>query len=436
MKITKAILSIILIIITVTPAYAMPEIEIESEAVVVLDARTGAVLFERRKDDQVFPASVTKVMTALLAIENSGGDYDQRVPFSYEAVHSLIPGSSNIAMDEGETLSLNDALYALMLASANEVSNAIAEFISGDMVAFAESMNARALEIGAVNTNYTNAHGLPDDEHFTTAYEAALIMREAVQHPKFIELISTQTFEIMPTERQPEVRPLNNTNRMIQPHSVFFDPHVVGGKTGFTNAARHTLATYGRKGDIGLIVVTMLGDTNDKYNDTSALLEYGFLQFEEIEIFNPASFEDSVAVVQLINGVNEVLGRMPVRPLLESTELRSVTDLLPKHAAEHIRVETILPDRSTAPINKGDILGELRIFYDQILLRTIPLEAESSIEMREPISEPIPTQPETVYFEPAEQAPAPLMWSLLSGLVALALMSLSVILALRRSKRA
>ena len=422
--ITATILTFAAVPVMASAAHSLPQIE--SEAAVVLDAHTGIVLFERRKDEQVFPASVTKVMTALLAIENSDGEFDERVPFSYEAVHSIMPGSSHIAMDEGETLSLDDALYALMLASANEVSNAVAEFVSGDMPSFARQMNARAAGLGAVNTNFTNAHGLPEDNHYTTAYDSALIMREAVQHPKFIELISTQTYEIMPTERQAEIRLLNNSNRMILPHTRFYDERVVGGKTGFTNAARHTLATFANVGDIELIVVTMRGEARDPYRDTSVLLDYGFEQFEEIEVLDPTRFEEPVPVVQIMDGTAEELGTVMVKASGENGAPATITRLLPKQAARYVTVETSLPSRAIAPVNVGDVLGELRIYCNKTLLETIPLVAVESIEMREII--PAPVLP--VASEPANSIP--LMWALLSGLVVLSLLALSVMLALRR----
>lgn len=364
---------LILLIITFSAAAVYAEPAISAAAAVVIDAETGIVLFEHNKDEKNYPASTTKIMTALLAIENSGGNYSSRVNFSHNAVFSIEPGSSNIAMNEGESLSLDDALYGLLLASANEVANALAEDVSGTVENFAEKMNARAAEAGAVNTHFTNPHGLPDEEHYTTAYDMALIMREAVKQPKFVEVISTQRHDIMPTELQPEVRVLNNTHRMIWPHTSYYNEWVVGGKTGFTDDAQHTLVTYARKGDISLITAVMHAETWAHYTDTAALLEYGFEQFADVEIFAPDGYEAEVPVMQRLDE-----GVVQVGTAVAKAD-RSVTRYLPKQAAQYIATEAKLPESVTAPVAAGDRLGELRIYCNGTLQATIPLAAAEPV---------------------------------------------------------
>ncbi len=201
--------------------------EIISGAATLMDADTGIVLFEQAKDEENYPASITKIMTALITLEQCE-DLDERITFSRQAVFSLPRDASHIAMDEGETLTIRDALYGLLLASANEVANALAEHIAGSVEDFAELMNKRAATLGAINTHFKNPSGLFDAEHVTTAHDMALIMREAVRHDAFNEIIATRRYDIPPTERQPESRPLLNSNSLIQP-GRFFNDDVVGG---------------------------------------------------------------------------------------------------------------------------------------------------------------------------------------------------------------
>lgn len=248
---------------------------ISATAAIVTDARTGLILYEKNIHQPRYPASIAKIMTALLALEQYGSRLYEPITFSHNAVYSIPRNSSHIAMNEGESLTMEDALYGLMLASANEVANAIAEHISGDIESFAELMTRRAAALGASNTTFRNPSGLHHPEQVTTAYDMARITREALRHPKFAEIISTLRRDIPPTERQPQIRELLNTNRMIRqgPH---FHNNVIGGKPGFTTPAKHTLVTYAEKDGRSFIVVTLEGEGSRLYTDTAALLEYAF----------------------------------------------------------------------------------------------------------------------------------------------------------------
>lgn len=157
--------------------------DITAESAILMDAASGAVLYGKDEESKQYPASITKVMTALLAIENCS--MDDIVTFSNEAVNGIEPGSSSAGINVGAQLTVEDTLYALMLVSANEAASALAEHISGSNEAFAELMNQRAAELGCTGTHFTNPHGLPDEDHYTTAHDMALILQQAMKYDEF-----------------------------------------------------------------------------------------------------------------------------------------------------------------------------------------------------------------------------------------------------------
>ncbi len=267
--------------------------EVLAESAVLMDAATGDILYQKNMDQQMYPASITKIMTCLLALENSS--LDDTVVFSYDAVYKNETDSSHIARDVDEEMSMEDTLYAVMLESANECAYAVAEHVGdGDYQTFIDMMNERAVELGCTNTHFTNANGLPDEEHVTTAHDMALIAREAIKNDTFREIIGTTLYVIPPTNKHDEETYLNNHNRMINNYKG--DEHLyeycIGGKTGYTQAAGNTLVTYAEKGDQLLICVVL--QTSAAYDDSIALFEYGFNDFQSLNIAkNETRFGDA-----------------------------------------------------------------------------------------------------------------------------------------------
>ncbi len=187
---------------------------VEAESAILMDAATGAILYAKNVDQQMYPASITKIMTTLLALENSS--LDETVVFSYDAVYKNEQDSSHIARDLDEEMSMEDTLYAVMLESANECAYAVAEHVGGgDYQAFIDMMNERAAELGCTNTHFNNANGLPDEEHVTTARDMALIAREAIKNTEFRKIIGTKQYTIPPTNKHDEPTYLNNHHRML-----------------------------------------------------------------------------------------------------------------------------------------------------------------------------------------------------------------------------
>jgi len=248
-----------------------------AEGAIVMEASTGLVLYEKNIDTAYYPASITKIMTALLTIENSNlGDI---VTLSKDAYYKVELNSSRIGIEIGEELTVQQALYAVLLMSANEVSYALAEHVGGTVEGFVNMMNERAKEIGCKNTNFANPHGLPDDNHYTTPYDMALITREAMKNETFRKIFGARTYQIPPTNVTNEARPLRNHHKFILKQDYVYDG-VIGGKTGYTSKAKYTLVTVAKRGDLELICVVMREDTSEhQYTDTKKLLDFGYDNF-------------------------------------------------------------------------------------------------------------------------------------------------------------
>jgi D-alanyl-D-alanine carboxypeptidase len=276
----RKIIFIFILIFSNVTVNASPVIH-NAGSVLVMDAQTGEVLFENEGYASRFPASVTKVMTALLVLENVS-DLNERIVFSEHAV-DLPHYAGRIDMLEGESITVLEALYGIMLPSANEVARALAEHVSGSVPEFVALMNARAEQLGAHHTHFINPCGLPGDGQFITAYDIAIIMRAAIQHPLFAEIISTPYFDLPPTEFHDEVREMRNSNSMVRPSRVEFNPYVVGGKTGFTNAAQHTLVTYARHNEREIIISVLYASPRGAiFTDTAALIDFIFFGISNV----------------------------------------------------------------------------------------------------------------------------------------------------------
>lgn len=293
--------------------------QIYAESAIVMEASTGTILYSKNMDQQMQPASITKIMTVLLALEHL--DMDEEVTFSHNAVYSIENDSSHIARDEGEILTVEECLYAIMLESANECSNAIAEQVSGTVEAFADLMNQKAAELGCTNTHFVNPHGLPDNDHYTSAHDMALITQEAVKYEKFRQISGTQRFNLRATNKKSEELPMSNHHLMISNNrsSKFIDDTVFAGKTGYTSIALNTLVTCATRNGMDLIVVTMKTQSTQElgvplYPDTENLLNYAGENFHRVNISeNETSF--TIGQGELFNTGSSVFGT--TTPMIE-----------------------------------------------------------------------------------------------------------------------
>lgn len=264
--------------------------QIYAESAIVMEASSGAILYNKDMDMKNYPASITKILTALITLENCS--LDEVVTYSYNATHSIDAGSSSIYTTEDEQLTVEQSLYALMLESANECANGLAEHVAGSIDSFAEMMNQKAEELGCTNTHFSNANGLHDDNHYTSAHDMALITRAAIQNPDFLRISGTAKYQMPPTNKRDEITYMTNHHYMIAPYrgvTTYLDDTVIAGKTGNTSVAKGTLVTVAQRGGMTLIVVTMrTQSTGEKgvplFTDTALLLDYASENFTRYNV--------------------------------------------------------------------------------------------------------------------------------------------------------
>lgn len=255
--------------------------QIEGESAILVDMLSGTILYSKNADKAQYPASITKIMTGLLGCENL--DLSAKFTMTESAARSITESnSSSIYADTGEEFTVEQALMAVMLQSANEMTLAVAELTSGSTKKFVEQMNLKARQLGCTNTHFNNPNGLPDETHYTTAADMAKIARAAWFNFTFRKFVTTGYYEIPPTNKFAETRYLLNHHKMMSGQTYAYDG-VLGGKTGYTEAAGNTLVTYAKNDNTYLVAVVMQS-VNGAYSDTKALLDYGFNNFSRSKI--------------------------------------------------------------------------------------------------------------------------------------------------------
>ena len=262
--------------------------EVAGESAIVMEASTGTVLYEKNSHQEYYPASITKIMTALLAVENS--NLSDQVTFSADAVYKTA-GGSGISRDVDEVMTMEQCMYALMLESANECAYAIAEHVSGDYDTFVKMMNDKATELGCQNTHFNNPHGLPDENHHTSAYDMALISQAALKNETFRLITGTKRYTIPPTNKHEEPTYMSNHHKMLNKYkgdAKYLYDGCIGGKTGYTSVANSTLVTFAERNGMTLICVVMNEQSPNHYLDTANLLNYCF---ENFQLWNVAENE-------------------------------------------------------------------------------------------------------------------------------------------------
>ena len=253
---------------------------IGAEGAILMEADTGTILYAKNIHEHLYPASITKLMTGLLAYENL--DMDQMVEFSENAVYSIEFGSSSIGIDPGEALTVEQSLYALFVASANEVAAGLAEKMGGSLDKFPDMMNRRAKSLGCNDSNFMNAHGLFNEEHYSSAYDMALIAREFFSHEELAKIANSPTYFMESSDRQPEEFTLFNKHKLINGEMEY--EGIIGGKTGFVEMSRQTLVTCAERDGMRLICVILREESPDQFNDTVELFDYGFNNFRRLKI--------------------------------------------------------------------------------------------------------------------------------------------------------
>lgn len=271
---------------------------IYSESGIVMDMDSGAILYAKKIDDQHYPASITKVLTALVALENS--QMTDKVTFTQDCIDFLEYGDAHIGMKVGEEISMEDAMYGMLLASANEVSYAIANSVSGGYDNFINMMNEKVAELGGTNSHFVNANGLHNDEHYTSARDMALIGSAAFEYEEFRKITGTRQYTIEPTAVTNEQRTFQQNHKMLFEGNRNYYEYCVGGKTGYTDQALTTLVTFAQKDGKNLVAVTLRvhGGGQNSYVDTRAMLDYAFANFTKVPVTKEQVTDENVKSVE------------------------------------------------------------------------------------------------------------------------------------------
>jgi len=353
-RVTCALFAL-LFFITAVPTTAKANVywpespRILTPSAIVIEVNSGAVLYEKNSNEQNYPASITKIMTTMLALEYC--ELDEVVTFSADAVFKNEGNTSHIARDLGEQMTMEQCLYAVMLESANECAYAVAEHVGqklgGDYQTFIDLMNERAKGLGCTNTHFVNANGLPDDNHYTSAKDMALIAAEAYKNEDFRIIIETRSYRIAPTNKHDEITPLNNHHAMLNYYKTdkYLYEYCTGGKTGYTDAAGSTLVTFAEKDGLSLVCVVMRTTTTEQYTETTALFDYCFQNFQAVLL---AGSEADTTGEQKYKGImsnqrafvdlnEDAYVTLPIAASLSDVELELITKDLPKNTLAQLK---------------------------------------------------------------------------------------------------
>ncbi|MCL6634464.1 MAG: D-alanyl-D-alanine carboxypeptidase [Peptococcaceae bacterium] len=341
------------------PAQAAAGPEIVGEAAVLMDIKNGQVLYEKNLHQKIYPASTTKTLTAVVALEN--GRLDDLVTIQKEDCN--IEGSA-IGLQEGERITMEDLLYALMLNSGNDTAVAIARHVGGSVENFVRMMNEKAAELGALNTHFNNPNGLPDPDHYSTAYDMALISRYAMLNPEFRKIVSTKVKTIHRDDPEAQTF-LENHNRLLWRYEG-----AIGVKTGYTVEARQCLvAAAGRQGR-ELLSVVMKSEGNNIWTDATGLLDYGFKEFQLVSL---------TAAGRYVTDAPVRFGEAGTVPVQTGS---SLAYNFPAGKQPGVRQEVILRNGIAAPVKAGEKLGELVFFAGDRELGRVDLLAQREVKRR------------------------------------------------------
>ena len=271
-------------------AFAKPDWPLDtgcqSEAGIVMDLDSGAVLFAQNIHVQEYPASITKLLTALVVVENTS--MDEQVTFSHDAVYNVESGSGNkLQLEEGDVLSVKDCLYVMLLQSSNQAANALAEHVGGSREAFADMMNEKAASLGCRESHFVNPSGLNDPEQLTSAYDMAQIGAAVFGNPTLLEICSTTSATLPPTINNPNGRTYSMGHKLVvtgDSSDENYYPSAVAGKTGYTSLAGQTLVTYAEQDGRRQVAVTLKSTQRTHYSDTKTILDFGFARFKNVSV--------------------------------------------------------------------------------------------------------------------------------------------------------
>ncbi len=359
-----ALFLVIVLLAFKCPVYA-EEISVDARGAVLMDAGSGKFIFEKDAHERLYPASITKIMTTLIAMEALEEDrisLQDKVVISKSAAGM---GGSQIYMEPEEVKTVEQLLKAVVIASGNDASVALAEHVAGTEEAFVQRMNERAMELGMQNTNFLNSHGLHDDDHYTSAYDVALMSRELIKHEKIFDWTTIWMEDIdVGKEGRFTTFTMINTNKLLRRFEG-----ADGLKTGSTDAAKYCLAATAKRGDMRLIAVLMGCPTSEvRFREAERLLNSGFANYNAVKI---ATKKDIIKKLKISKGKETWVNVVPAE---------DVKVLVLKGQEDSLKKETRLVQDIVAPILEGEKVGELIVSLNSETLRVVDLVTETSVE--------------------------------------------------------
>lgn len=351
-------------------------LKIYSDAVILIENQTGKTLYEKNSEQKMYPASTTKILTAILSIEK--GNLNDKVTVSKTAIAQMKPGYTSAYLSEGEIISVEDLLKVLLINSANDASNVLAEYISGSIDSFVTLMNEKSKELGCTNTHFVTTNGLHDDNHYTTAKDLAIIARYCMQNETFRKIVSMKKC-VIPATNKSEERIYKNTNDLINPTSGYYYPSCIGIKTGFTSEAKNCLISACSKNGLQVIAVVLGASITEnhksaRYVDSKNLYDYTYSNYS---IQNIAKASSVIETIEVKNATDET----------KSLDLKLEKDLnvlVNNKDKENIKTEIVLKDNISAPIATNSVVGSITYIVDDDKY-TINLLASHDVEKKENI---------------------------------------------------
>jgi len=376
MKFKKFILCLITCIVCLSillPVKTLADnnnLNINAESAILIDGDTGKVLYEKSAYEKRAPASTTKIMTALLALEHCKTTDVATV--TSEAITSVPSGYSTDLLKMGEELTIKDLLYALLLPSSNEAANVLAIHIAGSIDSFASMMNTKAMDLGCKNTHFVNPNGVHDDNHYSTAYDLSLIAKEAMKNDIFRQIVSTASYTLPNSNKYSRIdRTLITTNDLIKKQSNNYYEYAIGIKTGFTTPAKNCLVSSATKDGKTLIAVVLRSNTdNNRYNDTKTLFNYGFDNFSKKDIVKAGSTIKTIDVKNATSATKNLnlVAETGINTMVTNDKLNDT-----------IEPQINLNEHLQAPIKKDAIIGTATYTVDNIKY-TINLKAGNEVK--------------------------------------------------------
>ena len=359
-KTNKVLIAIIIIFIVVLQnykVYADDELSVNAKAGIIVETNTGKTIFEKNSAEQNYPASVTKILTAILVIENC--NLNDEVTASDTAISNIPSGYVIAPISVGEKMSVEDLLYALMLKSANDAAYVLAEHVGGSIDGFSEMMNNKAKEIGCKNSHFVNPNGIHNKDHYTTAYDMYLISNYAMKNETFAKIVSTYEYTLPVTNKyNKRDRVMKNTNEFINPKSSYYNEAVNGIKTGTTIQAGNCLITSVSKDGLNFINVVLGAETaNSKFSETKKMINYSFDNYTLTKMHEK---NDVIKTLEVEKATEETKNL----DILISDEITVMNNK--KITADEIKPEIIINEQIIAPITKGQELGTIKYKVEDI----------------------------------------------------------------------